>query len=447
MFGLLFLGAFFVILIIVGVIWLFITPVKKAVPTTPPPPPLSDTAFRAYCASLNGTEMHNLIISGGRSADRFLAITRILNEANSRKIPTIVLHSGFAPFSQFSQNTHYDPCVGTDSDEIAEILTDAAANALNIDSVIHSSIKFVADVLKAAHNDVTLSDIVKFPCDDVMGFLDECMENNLINDEQHSKFKQRYNNPVIKDNILRLAPLFSRLKTISQKNNSSQPLNLQQAVVSGQILFFDLLSDTNTVLKELVFSSINKLTEVGKFWVVTEGISFIGKENSKVDAVFTKNRNNISLIYSGEDVPGLTSQREETFKTFISGNPQFLLFAHASGDSALKWANYFGREYQSHITINKTTGTTTRGFFDSTDHEGTSVNADTREVYKYPHQCFMRISKYTNHNNQTVVWGLNEGEGYFIKDSKSVLQEGLSVVALQPVQPTINISSDAVHAS
>jgi len=372
--------------------------------------------------------MRNLIISGGRSADRFLAITCVLNEASRRNIPTIVLHSGFAPFSQFSQNTHYDPCVGTDSDEIAEILTDAAANALNIDNVVHSSIKFITDVLKAVNGDITLSDIVKFPCDDVIGYLDECKDNNLITGEQYSKFKQRYNNPVIKDNILRVAPLLTKLKTISQRNTTAQPINFQQAVMNGKILFFDLLSDTNDVLKELVFSAISKSTEIGKFWVVTEGLSFMGKEDSKVDTVFTKNRNNISLIYSGEDVPVLTAQREETFNAFVGGNSQLLLFAHSSANSALRWADYFGKEYQEHVTTVKTSGVSKSVILgiEEGKHEGTSVNTDAKEIYKYPPQQFMKLDTARDHNNQQVLWGLSEGESYFIKDKNTPITSFMS---------------------
>jgi len=297
--------------------------------------------------------MRNLIISGGRSADRFLAITNILNEANQRKIPTIVLHSGFEPFNQFSQNTYYDPCFGSEADEIAEIFTDAATNALNIDSVVHSSIKYIVDVLQAVNKKITLPDVVKFPYDDVIGFLDSSKYDNLIEDSQYDKFKQRYNNPSIKDNIFRLAPLFAKLKTISQASKTAQPINFQQAITDKQIIFFDLLNDTNPVLKELVFSDISRLTGLGKFWVITEGVSFMGKEDSKVDAVLTKNRNNISLVYSGEDVPVLTSQKEEVFKTLVGGNSQLLLLAHASASGAEKWADHFGKKHKTKVTRGK----------------------------------------------------------------------------------------------
>jgi hypothetical protein len=336
-----------------------------------------DGEFKAYCSALNNTEMRNLIISGGKSADRFLAITNVLNEANKRKIPTIVLHSGFAPFNQFSQNTYYDPCFGMDSDEIAEILTDTATNAFKIDSIIHSSIKFIVEVLQAVNKEITLSDVVKFPYDDVIGYLDSAKGDNLITDAQYDKFKQRYNNPSIKDNIFRVAPLFSKLKTISQSNKSEKPINFKQAVQEKQILFFDLLNDTNTILKEMVFSNINKLTEYSKFWVITEGISFMGKEDSKVDDVLTKNRNNISLIYSGEDVSVLTAQREETFKTLVGDNSQLLLFAHASASGAEKWADHFGKEHKEKITTGKINTKSTKFMSLSTKTTGTNTQTST----------------------------------------------------------------------
>lgn len=412
---------------VVGVVGIIVFFVVLKSPKTPAV--ASDMEFKAYCTALNNTEMHNLIISGGRASDRFLAVTSILNEAYKRKIPTIVLHSGFAPFNQFSQNTYYDPCIGKDSNEIAEIFTDAAANALNIDTVIHASLKLIMDILQAVKSDITLSDVVKFSYDDVIGYLDECRDSNSITDNQYDKFKQRYNNPAIRDNILRVAPLFQRLKTISQKSNSAQPINFQQAVADRQLLFLDLLSDSNSVLKELVFSDINKLTEINKFWVITEGISFIGKAESKVDTIFTKNRNNITLIYSGEDVPMLTSQTVNTFETLTGGNSQLLIFTHTSPSSAVKWSEHFGKENQEKIST--TSGSSKRFLEFATKNEG--VNVGTEEVFKFPPQHFMQSGQTKDINNNSVVWGLNNGECYFIK--------GNFVVQTQVTQSQTGISS------
>jgi len=401
-----------------------------------PQPAGTDEAFKAYCNTLNNTEMHNLIISGGKSADRFLAITSILNEASKRRIPTIVLHSGFAPFNQFSQNKYYDPCIGTDSDEIAEILTDAAVNALNIDSVVHSSIKLIVDILQVVNNgNITLSDVVGFPLDDVIGYLDDCKDNNKITDSQYDRFKQRYNNPAIKDNMLRIPTLFSKLKPLIQKNKTAQPINFQQVVDNKQILFYDLLTDTNVVLKELVFSAISKLTERSKFGVITEGISFLGKTDSKVDTVFIKNQNNITLIYSGEDVPTLTLQEEKTLETLTGGNSQLLLFAHTSGSSAEKWANHFGKENKTKITKTKQRS----AFIGVPQGKGDSIT--TEKDYRFPPQFFMASGRNVDNNNNSVIWGLNEGECYFIKDSNDVLQTqvtGKGLYALSSVTPTQN---------
>jgi hypothetical protein len=339
-----------------------------------------------------------------------------LNEAGKKRIPTLVLHSGFGPFSQFSQNSFYDPCTGKDPDEIAEILTDAAANALNVDRVVHSSLKFIADLMQAVKGgDITLADIVRFPCDDVLSFLDACKEDNSITDSQYDKFKQRYNNPAVKDNIYKAAPLLSKLKPLAQKSGGAKVINFQQAVTERQILFFDLLTDSNSVLKELVFADIIKLTEMCKFWVITEGISFIGKPDSKVDVAFTKNQKNITLIYSGEDVPMLTSQTENTFETLTGGNAQLLLFAHTSGRSAERWSEHFGKENKTKLNVG-----TGRSTFQIGSNSNSSVT--TEKDYKFPPQHFMQLAKATDINNRTVYWGLNGGECYFIKDNSAIIE-------------------------
>jgi hypothetical protein len=384
-----------------------------------------DTIFNEYCATLNNIQMNNLIISGGLPSDRSIAVKKILSEAKNKKIPTIVLHSGFTPFGRFTQNVYYDPCIGADSEEIAEILTDTATNALNIDTVVYESIRFIVDILKAENDNVTLYDVVKFPYDDVMEYLDERVEKNSITSKQYDKFKQRYNNPSIKENIFRVAPLFAKLKTIAQKGETAQPISFRQAVVDKSILFFDLLDDTNAVLKEMVFSAICKAMELGKFWVVAEGISFMGRKDSKVDTVFTKNRNNISLIYSGEDVPVLTAQNDEDFKTFVGSNSQLLLFAHSSGGSALKWSEYFGKEFHKKTIETTSTGLSLSGGYKQSSsalsfNEGETTISEY--VYKYPPEYFKHWGETTDIDGNPMMMGLGKGESYFICDNSGYPQ-------------------------
>jgi len=201
-----------------------------------------------------------------------------------------------------------------------------------------------------------------------------------------------------------------------------------------QILFFDLLTDSNPVLKELVFSAISKLTENNKFWLITEGISFIGKNDSKVDTVFVKNQNNLTLIYSGEDVPMLTSQTENIFETLTGGNTQLLLFAHTSGNSAEKWARYFGTENKTKVS--QMQGTSNSGFmgWDTSTNKGTSVS--TEKEYKFPPQHFMPPATTTDINNNSVFWGLSLGECYFISSITSFVASALGYLPKMSLQPT-----------
>ena len=190
-------------------------------------------------------------------------------------------------------------------------------------------------------------------------------------------------------------------------------------------MFFDLLSDSNAVLKELVFADINKLTEISKFWVITEGISFIGKQESKVDTVFTRNQNNITLVYSGDDVPQLALQAEKDFETLTGGKSQLLLFAHSSNASARMWADHFGEENKTKVTTGRNRGLVMQ--------KGTSTNVGTEKGHKFPPQHFMPYAKTVDLNNRAVYWGLNEGESYFVEDHSAIMEttEKKKSIALQ----------------
>jgi hypothetical protein len=139
------------------------------------------------------------------------------------------------------------------------------------------------------------------------------------------------------------------------------------------------------------------------------------KADSKVDTVFVKNRNNITLIYSGDDIPSLTSQTENTFETLTGGNAQFLLFAHSSERSAEKWSEHFGKENKTKIT-----SATGRNTFQIGINSNTSVS--TEKDYKFPPQHFRKLAKTVDINNRAVYWGLDEGECYFIQDDSAIME-------------------------
>ena len=140
------------------------------------------------------------------------------------------------------------------------------------------------------------------------------------------------------------------------------------------------------------------------------------KEDSRVDTVFTKNRNNISLIYCGEDVLKLTNHKSETFNTLVGGNTQLLLFSHGT-DSAEKWSEYFGEEYQEKLERGETEGVTKTGFFGGGTHKGVAINKRAEKDYKYLPQTFKRRGKTKDINGNDVILGLNDGECYFVNNS------------------------------
>jgi len=224
--------------------------------------------FGQYCQE--SVEMHNFIISGGHIEERTRAIFTLIYKARSLGIPTIVFHCGNpylqpAPLSYLwgKQVNQYEPAKSKSSTAIADLLTDVGVYTLGTDRKIFSLIQLVVDILKATQEIVTLEDIVNFPCDSVMSKLSVYAQDDIIDNEQRGEFAKRLSGSA-GECVSETSRLFLRIKN-AWKNSSAGVAgsSLLETTENHGLLTFNLVTDTNPVLKELCFADVNSLMQQG----------------------------------------------------------------------------------------------------------------------------------------------------------------------------------------
>jgi len=243
----------------------------------------------------------------------------------------------------------------------------------------------IIDIVEAVDGHITFDRVLCFPCDKLVSKVAKLAEDEKITSEQRSDFTKRYGGDA-GNHVSSVARLFSRLLNSWKAHDGT---SFKRTTDSRSIITFNLIADTNNVLKELVFADINFLMQSGQhFLLVVDNVSILGKDGSQTDAVLLRNQGNYSLLYSAADIPQLVLQKEEKFNTLVGGHTDILLFQHSNGASAQKWATFFGQEW---VTIAESSTTETKAtykFFEGST--GLTVNQKLERADYYPQEIFMQ---------------------------------------------------------
>lgn len=311
-------------------------------------PAMPKVVIDSFCGQYY-TEMHNTIISGGTIENRSIVEYALINQAQQLGLPVIILHSG----NRFMKSGvgllskgiigYYDPIVGKDSDEVADILTDLASNLLQGKNDLFGLWSLVVDVLSLQGEPVTLERLIKFRCEQIPELLGLMAEENKISNAKRIEYTNRFGS--VSACVHEAQRLIAKLKSYPLYTEGLIPNSLENVINEKGIASIDIVSDTNDVLKELCFADIDRIMKRGKnFLLIVEGISFLKRE-SHVDNVLFRNSGNMSLLFAANDVPAMMQESEEYFQTLVSGHTNVMILTHNSAVSARKWSDYLGQHY------------------------------------------------------------------------------------------------------
>ena len=369
-------------------------------------------AFDQYCAA--AVEMNNWIISGGSVLDRSMAICALLFKAKQLRLPVVALHCSnpfFAPEPIVrlwgAPLPAYDPLAEKTPTQIADLLTDVGVNALDTDKRIFILIELIAEIIEAAEGSVTLPALLDFPVSMVPKRLEQLENDDAISSQQRRAFSDRYAGAA-GECVAETRRLLSRLKNAWQ----SQPrgkASLRETITNRGIISVDLVTDTNPVMKELLFSDVNAAMQRGdRFLLIVDGLSVLGKDSANTDMVLLRNHDNISLLYSANDVPQMAMHKDEYFYTLTGGLANLLLFRHNNAESAKKWSNFFGQEW---VTLTEESSTDSRekyALFQGS--KSTGISSHLERVDKFPPERFTDIP-------------FGQGKGYLVHYAHTGQQE------------------------
>jgi hypothetical protein len=298
-------------------------------------------------------EMYNTIVSGGMTENRFIVERQLIEQAQAEGIAVLIVHcgnrflKGLGARAGVVGGEYYDPVIGKDSDELADIMTDISGNLLGGNGEQFGLWSLLMDLLLLDDAPVTLSSLTRVRCDRIQNLIDDLSESGRLDNEQSLEFINRYG--AVAGVSQAAQRLMAKLKVTTGAKPQGVPVGLDEILRSGGVAEVDIMSDTNDVLKELYFTDINRVMMQGQhFLLVVDELSLLSKD-CHVDNVLLRNSANMSLLFAASDVPAMTIQSENNFQTLISGHTNIFILNHSSAVSAQKWASYLGQHFVQHL--------------------------------------------------------------------------------------------------
>jgi len=344
--------------------------------------------------------MHNTIISGGTIENRAIVEHALIKQANKLGLPVIILHSGnrfmksgVGLASGIGNIGYYDPIIGKECDEIADLLTDLASNLLQGKNDLFGMWSLVVDVLSLQSEPVTLERLLKFRCDRIPDILGEMAEESKISNAKRIEFTNRYGS--VSSCAHEAQRVIAKLKSYPPYTEGATLHSLEEVLDKGGIASIDIISDTNDILKELCFADVNRIMKQGRnFLLVVEGLSLLKRE-SHVDNVLLRNSGNMSLLFAANDVPAMTQESEEYFQTLVSGHTNVMILKHNSAASAQKWSDYLGQQYIQQVEKSMGTSKENLSLIKKTKSSNITVREERRDIV--PPESITRLLDYQSY--------------------------------------------------
>ena len=352
-------------------------------------PAMPKVVLDSFCQTFY-TQMHNTVISGGTMENRAIVEYAIIRQAQELGLPVIIIHSGNrfmksgVSVKSVEHNIgYYDPLIGKEPDEIADLLTDLSSNMLQGRNDLFGLWSLIADILILQGGTITLEGLVKFRCDKIPEILGEMAENNSINNTKRVEYTNRFGS--VGSCSHEAQRLLTKLKSFPLYTEETTAHSLDDVINNAGIASIDIVSDTNDVMKELCFIDINRIMKRGKtFLLIAEGISLLKKE-SHVDNVLLRNSSGMSLLFAADDVPAMTQESEEQFQTLVSGHTNVVILKHNSAASATKWSDYLGQHYIQQVEQSIGTSKENLSLLKRTNSSNITVRQERRDIVPSEH--------------------------------------------------------------
>lgn len=302
--------------------------------------------------------IQNIVVSGLNRDIRNRSIVAVLANAYDHGFHTVVLHNGnqqleqrvlsmFGTGNAVVINANYplyDPVFGLSDSEISRMIIQTAPKGYEIAAVgkyyIEGMIGFLRSKGKAPCTVSCMSCPHLTLLDNVS---DAETKGKITSDEAKRITSQLVQGGTERANV---ENYFSALKDqayplIAKKTNLNDAMTLRDAVKQYPVSVFDIMSDSNTLLINVLAYEMSLLVASGKkILLVVDGIQL--SSNEKLQTLMLNSGGNTPSVLSEDDIYASLGGNENIFFSLAGKAMITVLCKHSSAYSCQKWSDVIG---------------------------------------------------------------------------------------------------------
>ena len=319
------------------------------------------------------------VISGGDGFMRARTLDAITYAACVNNLPVVVLHEANRPLESMLQTTLagtgrlvvinqsnplYEPFAGLTDNEISKLIMDAAPKDFDIKPNAKYYMDGMLSYLRARKSAPSLNAFVKCPHTDLFNRVDALAAGGTITDVKGQEIKSRLMSG--QSECYKLESYFSSLDdefdSILSRKSAPNQQSITKAIADGRVITVDVTSNVNKLLINVLITQIKYAIGKGKY------VSFIADElstenNELFGHLIRTHSDKCKMTVSSRDLFAMCGGDEKMFHTLIGNSGKIVIFGHASGASAAKWAEAIGYYDKTETSTSYSTGKSRQTMF------------------------------------------------------------------------------------
>lgn len=303
-------------------------------------------------------DIQNVIVSGLNHDIRNRAVVAVLANAYDQGYHSIVLHgknqqleksilSMFGTGNAMVINSNrpiYDPIVGLSSSEISRMIIQTAPKGYEIASVGRYYVEGMIDFLKHKGKTPCITLCMNCPHLTLLDNISNAESKGIITADEAKKITSK----IVQGSTERanVENYFSMLKEqsfqiIAKKSNLNDAMTLREAVKQFPVCVLDVISESNTLLMNLLAYEVTLLLSRGKkILLVIDGLQL--SSNERLQGIIQNSGGGLPLVLSEDDMYASSGGNDNLFFSLAGKARIIVLCKHASAYSCQKWADVIG---------------------------------------------------------------------------------------------------------
>jgi hypothetical protein len=344
--------------------------------------------------------MQSTIITGGKYEIRNFSVAALINDAVSRSIPVITIHSDNDCLLRMLSRTacndrtdviergrnSYNPFFGMNSSEIAKILFDSIPEKYQVKYGARDIIAVLSEMVFAQKKLPSPDSLAKCPIFEVTAIIKKMAAANILPKAQAERLIADYNASQTEVRTLSHFLMDLGMQLTRMTNDfGSESIDIRNSISNRRAVMINIGSNSNDLAIALVLNHLKLLADQGyQYMLVLDGID-LQKYKQLLEMCI---HNRVGFVLSNDDLFSSVGGDEKVFSSVTGSVGKAIIHATASGFSCQQWSKYIG-DYERHEPKD-TIGIGQQGIIGANVNQGVSI--DIKREARVPPEVINQLS-------------------------------------------------------